>query len=111
MNKEYRKCIHCDNVNEIGLHIYKDNTRHIAMMCDNCSYVCIPYEDIELRDFREVKLEFYKRKQTEYNEKNEVKLERRFKKRAKKQRKKIKEFPYVIEPKRKSLPASELLKL
>ena len=78
MNRIYRECNvkGCNRVNEIGYHRYKNDTKHIAMICPEHKYKCLPYEELELRDFNEVKIEYYTKKHSEYLEKKESKKAR-----------------------------------
>ena len=110
MIKEYRLCnkIDCIEVNEIGYHYYKNGTKHIAMICPVHKYTCLPFEELELRDFTEVKIEYSTKKHKQYKEVNQDKLARRTAKRLRKIEQKELEKKILD---RSGLPVSELLSL
>lgn len=102
MNKEYRECNkdNCELINEIGYHTYKNGTKHIAMICPVHKYTCLPFEELELRDFLEVKKEYYIMKSKFYKANKMKKKENQANKQLKR-----------IEISRKGLSAKELLSL
>ena len=103
MKKVYRKCnkTDCNIESEVGYHKYKNDTFHLAMICSKHGYTCLPYEELNIRDFQEIRKEFYIQKRKKFLEKDEIRKANRMKKRLLKMEKK----------KPKSLTATELLSL
>lgn len=109
MTKVYRECnkIDCSIKSEVGYHRFKNDTFHVAMICPEHGYTCLPYEELNIRDFKEIRKEFYIAKRKEFLEKDEIRKANKMQKRLNK----LKNFSHTRANKRKGLPASELLSL
>lgn len=109
MTKVLRQCNkdNCNLESEVGYHRYKNDTFHVAMICPVHGYTCLPYEELNIRDFKEIRKEYYIAKSKEYKENKQIKKANKIQKKLNK----LKSFSHSRAAKRKGLPASELLSL